>query len=42
MQLIPIILYGGAGTRLRLKGLDIGVPIISYGESHRFMVTQQI
>ena len=69
MTLIPIILSGGAGTRLwplswgdhpkqflplvtertmiqetllRLKGLEIGSPIISCGEGHRFMVAQQI
>ena len=69
MTLIPIILSGGAGTRLwplswgdhpkqflplvtertmiqetllRLKGLNIGAPVISCGESHRFMVAQQI
>ena len=69
MTIIPIILSGGAGTRLwplswgdhpkqflplvtehtmiqetllRLKGLDIGRPIISCGEGHRFMVAQQI
>jgi len=69
MPLIPIILSGGAGTRLwplssgdhpkqflslvsnktmiqetllRLKGLEIGSPIISCGEGHRFMVAQQI
>ncbi|MCR5765458.1 MAG: mannose-1-phosphate guanylyltransferase/mannose-6-phosphate isomerase [Treponema sp.] len=69
MTIIPIILSGGAGTRLwplswgghpkqflplvtertmiqetllRLKGLEIGSPIISCGESHRFMVAQQI
>ena len=69
MMLIPIILSGGAGTRLwplswgdhpkqflplvtnrtmiqetllRLKGLEIGSPIISCGEGHRFMVAQQI
>lgn len=69
MKLIPVILSGGAGTRLwplswgdhpkqflplvtertmiqetllRLKGLSIGSPIISCGESHRFMVAQQI
>ena len=69
MTLIPIILSGGAGTRLwplswgdhpkqflplvskntmiqetllRLKGLDLGAPIISCGEAHRFMVAQQI
>ncbi len=68
-MLIPIILSGGAGTRLwplswgdhpkqflplvtnktmiqetllRLKGLELGAPIISCGESHRFMVAQQI
>jgi len=67
--LIPIILSGGAGTRLwplswgdhpkqflplvsertmiqetllRLKGLELGSPIISCGEGHRFMVAQQI
>ncbi len=69
MKITPIILSGGAGTRLwplswgdhpkqflplvteytmiqetllRLKGLDIGRPIISCGEGHRFMVAQQI
>lgn len=69
MQIIPVILSGGAGTRLwplswgdhpkqflslisektmiqetllRLKGLNIGAPIISCGESHRFLVAQQI
>lgn len=69
MTLIPIILSGGAGTRLwplswgdhpkqflplvtertmiqetllRLKGLNIGAPVISCGESHRFMVAEQI
>ena len=69
MKITPIILSGGAGTRLwplswgdhpkqflplvtertmiqetllRLKGLDIGRPIISCGEAHRFMVAQQI
>ena len=69
MKIIPIILSGGAGTRLwplswgdhpkqflplvtertmiqetllRLKGLEIGTPIISCGEAHRFMVAQQI
>ena len=69
MTIIPIILSGGAGTRLwplswgdhpkqflslvsertmiqetllRLKGIDLGAPIISCGESHRFMVAQQI
>ena len=69
MTIIPIILSGGAGTRLwplswgnhpkqflklisdktmiqetllRLDGLEIGSPIISCGESHRFMVAQQI
>ena len=67
--IIPIILSGGAGTRLwplswgdhpkqflplvsertmiqetllRLKGLELGSPIISCGEGHRFMVAQQI
>ena len=69
MTIIPIILIGGAGTRLwplswgdhpkqflplvsertmiqetllRLKGLELGSPIISCGEGHRFMVAQQI
>ena len=69
MTLIPIILSGGAGTRLwplswgehpkqflplvskrtliqetllRLKGLEIGCPIVSCGEGHRFMVAQQL
>ncbi len=69
MTLIPIILSGGAGTRLwplswgnhpkqflplvsertmiqetllRLKGLELGAPVISCGEAHRFMVAQQI
>ena len=69
MTIIPIILSGGAGTRLwplswgdhpkqflslvsdktmiqetllRLKGLKIEAPIISCGESHRFLVAQQI
>ncbi|MBR1638751.1 MAG: mannose-1-phosphate guanylyltransferase/mannose-6-phosphate isomerase [Treponema sp.] len=69
MKIIPIILSGGAGTRLwplswgdhpkqflslvsertmiqetllRLKGLELGSPIISCGETHRFMVAQQI
>lgn len=69
MLLIPIILSGGAGTRLwplswgdhpkqflplvsertmiqetllRLNGLEIGSPVISCGEGHRFMVAQQI
>ena len=69
MAIIPIILSGGAGTRLwplswgehpkqflplvsertmiqetllRLKGLELGCPIISCGEGHRFMVAQQI
>lgn len=69
MTHIPIILSGGAGTRLwplswgehpkqflplvtertmiqetllRLKGLNIGAPVISCGESHRFMVAEQI
>ena len=68
-KIIPIILSGGAGTRLwplswgdhpkqflplvtnrtmiqetllRLKGLELGAPIISCGEGHRFMVAQQI
>ena len=68
-MIIPIILSGGAGTRLwplswgdhpkqflplvtdktmiqetllRLKGLELGSPIISCGEGHRFMVAQQI
>ena len=67
-MLIPIILSGGAGTRLwplswgdhpkqflplvtnktmiqetllRLKGLELGRPIVSCGEAHRFMVAQQ-
>ena len=69
MTIIPVILSGGAGTRLwplswgdhpkqflkltsektmiqetllRLKDIDIGAPIISCGESHRFLVAQQI
>ena len=69
MTLIPVILSGGAGTRLwplswgehpkqflplvskrtmiqetllRLKGLELGAPVISCGEGHRFMVAQQI
>ncbi len=69
MTIIPIILSGGAGTRLwplswgdhpkqflplvnertmiqetllRLNGLELGSPIISCGEAHRFMVAQQI
>ena len=69
MTLIPVILSGGAGTRLwplswgehpkqflplvskrtliqetllRLKGLEIGCPIVSCGEGHRFMVAQQL
>ena len=69
MTIIPIILSGGAGTRLwplswgdhpkqflplvsehtmiqetllRLKDLEIGIPIVSCGEGHRFMVAQQI
>lgn len=69
IMIIPIILSGGAGTRLwplswgdhpkqflplvsnktmiqetllRLKGLELGAPIISCGEGHRFMVAQQI
>lgn len=68
-MIIPIILSGGAGTRLwplswgdhpkqflplvsnktmiqetllRLKGLELGAPVISCGEGHRFMVAQQI
>lgn len=68
-MLIPIILSGGAGTRLwplswgdhpkqflplvtertmiqetllRLKGLELGTPIIGCGEAHRFMVAQQV
>lgn len=69
MTIIPVILSGGAGTRLwplswgdhpkqflplvtkntmiqetllRLSALDIGNPIISCGEGHRFLVAQQI
>lgn len=69
MPIIPLILSGGAGTRLwplswgdhpkqflplvtknsmiqetllRLGSLDIDAPIISCGESHRFLVAQQI
>lgn len=69
MTLTPIILSGGAGTRLwplswgdhpkqflslvsdktmiqetllRLNGLNIGSPIVSCGEGHRFLVAQQI
>ena len=69
MTIIPVILSGGAGTRLwplswgdhpkqflplvsehtmiqetllRLKGLEIGAPIVSCGEGHRFMVAQQV
>ena len=69
MTIIPIILSGGAGTRLwplswgehpkqflslisdktmiqetllRLDGIKIGNQIISCGESHRFLVAQQI
>ena len=69
MLIIPIILSGGAGTRLwplswgdhpkqflplvtektmiqetflRLKGLEIRAPVVSCGESHRFMVYQQL
>lgn len=69
MTLIPLILSGGAGTRLwplswgdhpkqflplvsdrtmiqetllRLKDLNISSPIISCGESHRFLVAEQI
>lgn len=68
-MIVPIILSGGAGSRLwplswgdhpkqflplvsektmiqetllRLKGLEIGAPVISCGESHRFLVAQQI
>ena len=67
--IIPIVLSGGAGTRLwplswgehpkqflslisnktmiqetllRLEGLETGNPVISCGESHRFLVAQQI
>lgn len=69
MKLIPIILSGGAGTRLwplsvnehpkqflplvtektmiqetllRLKGLELGNPIVSCGKGHRFLVAQQV
>ena len=69
MTIMPIIVSGGAGTRLwplswgdhpkqflplisdktmiqetllRLDGLETGNPIISCGESHRFLVAQQI
>ena len=69
MTITPIILSGGAGTRLwplswgdhpkqflplvtertmiqetllRLKGLELGAPVISCGEGHRFMVAEQI
>ena len=69
MKIIPIILSGGAGTRLwplsvndhpkqflplvsqrtmiqetllRLKGLELGNPIVSCGEGHRFLVAQQV
>lgn len=69
MKIIPIILSGGAGTRLwplsvndhpkqflplvsentmiqetllRLKGLELGKPIVSCGEGHRFLVAQQV
>ncbi len=69
MTIIPLILSGGAGTRLwplswgdhpkqflplvsdktmiqetllRLKDLDIGSPIVSCGEGHRFLVAQQL
>lgn len=69
MTIFPIILSGGAGTRLWplswgdhpkqflkltsdktmiqetllcLKGINIGAPIISCGEAHRFLVAQQI
>lgn len=68
-MLIPIILSGGAGTRLwplswgnhpkqflslvsektmiqetllRLNGLELGTPIVSCNESHRFLVAQQL
>jgi mannose-1-phosphate guanylyltransferase/mannose-1-phosphate guanylyltransferase/mannose-6-phosphate isomerase len=68
-MIIPIILSGGAGTRLwplswgdhpkqflplvsnktmiqetllRLKGLELGSPVISCGEGHRFIIAQQI
>lgn len=68
-MLIPIILSGGAGTRLwplswgnhpkqflplvsektmiqetllRLKGLELGNPIVSCNEAHRFLVAQQL
>lgn len=68
-MLIPIILSGGAGTRLwplswgdhpkqflplvsektmiqetllRLTGLELGTPIVSCNESHRFLVAQQL
>ena len=69
MTIIPLILSGGAGTRLwplswgehpkqflslisdktmiqetllRLDGLETGIPVISCGEGHRFLVAQQI
>lgn len=69
MKIIPIILSGGAGTRLwplsvndhpkqflplvsertmiqetllRLKGLELGNPVVSCGEGHRFLVAQQV
>lgn len=69
MKIIPIILSGGAGTRLwplsvndhpkqflplvsertmiqetllRLKGLELGNPVVSCGEGHRFLVSQQV
>lgn len=69
MVIVPIILSGGAGTRLwplswgnhpkqflkltsdktmiqetlfRLKGLDIGTPIVSCGFEHRFLVAHQL
>ena len=69
MKLYPIILSGGAGTRLwplswgnhpkqflkltsnktmiqetllRLKGLELGTPIVSCGVDHRFLVAQQL
>ena len=29
-------------TLLRLKGLDLGTPIVSCGEAHRFLVAQQV
>ena len=69
MTIYPIILSGGAGTRLwplswgnhpkqflkltsnktmiqetmlRLKGLELGTPIVSCGVDHRFLVAQQL